>query len=77
MPSIDAGFPQLEACHVQKVANIERDLQTMDILVLVGGDEQQASVYQILFIQWRTGKTMDSASFFVIVDSALLCVFTK
>ena len=43
VPSIDAGFPQLEACHVQKVANIERDLQTMDILVLVGGDEQQAS----------------------------------
>ena len=64
VPSIDAGFPQLEACHVQKVANIERDLQTMDILVLVGGDEQQASVYQILFIQWRTGKNDGQCFFF-------------
>ena len=49
---------------MQKVANIERDLQTMDILVLVGGDEQQASVYQILFIQWRTGKNDGQCFFF-------------
>ena len=74
---IDAGFPQLKACHMQKVADIERDLQTMDALVLVGGDKQQAFVHQIFFVQRRTGKTMDSASFFVMVDSALLCVFCK
>ena len=56
VPSVDAGFPQLEACHVQEVANIKRNFQTMNILVLVGGDEQQASVHQIFFVQWRTGK---------------------
>lgn len=74
---IDARLTQLEACHVQKVADIERDLQTMDTLMLVGSDEQQAFIHQIFFVQRRTGKTMDSASFFVMVDSALLCVFTK
>ena len=34
VPSVDAGFPQLEACHVQEVANIKRNFQTMNILVL-------------------------------------------
>ena len=57
-------FRSLKPVMCKKVANIERDLQTMDILVLVGGDEQQASVYQILFIQWRTGKNDGQCFFF-------------
>lgn len=77
MSGIDARLTQLEACHVQKVADIERDLQTMDTLMLVGSDEQQAFIHQIFLYNGAQAKTMDSASFFVMVDSALLCVFTK
>lgn len=74
---IDARLTQLEACHVQKVADIERDLQTMDTLMLVGSDEQQAFTTRFSLYNGAQAKTMDSASFFVMVDSALLCVFTK
>ena len=41
---------------VIELQNIKRNFQTMNILVLVGGDEQRASVHQIFFVQWRTGK---------------------
>lgn len=61
---IDAGFTQLEACHVQKVADIERDFQTMDTLMLVGGDKQQAFIHQIFFVQRRTGKNDGQCFFF-------------
>ena len=61
---IDARLTQLEACHVQKVADIERDLQTMDTLMLVGSDEQQAFIHQIFFVQRRTGKNDGQCFFF-------------
>ena len=64
MSGIDAGFTQLEACHVQKVADIERDLQTMDTFMLVGGDKQQAFIHQIFFVQRRTGKNDGQCFFF-------------
>ena len=61
---IDARLTQLEACHVQKVADIERDLQTMVTLMLVGSDEQQAFIHQIFFVQRRTGKNDGQCFFF-------------
>lgn len=66
---------------MQKVTDIERDLQTMDILVLIGGDEvvmnNRLLSTRFSLYNGAQEKTMDSASFFVMVDSALLCIFTK